>query len=67
MKLIASALVLASLVVAACGGETANRAEKDVKGAGQDISNGVGTNGKGIENGVGVTNPDGGGNSTDKK
>lgn len=68
MKRIAAVLLLSSsiVVVAACGGSTAERAKDDVKGAGSDLSNGVGTNGKGLDNGVGVSKPDGG-STTDKK
>jgi hypothetical protein len=68
MKRMLSLLLIASsiIVAAACGGATAERAKEDVKGAGSDLSNGVGTNGKPLDNGVGTNKPDGG-NTSDKK
>ena len=47
--------VSAVLVLAACGGATAERAKDDVKGAGSDISSGIGTKNDGgtLSDGVG--------------
>jgi hypothetical protein len=58
-------LVSSLAILGACGGATAERAKDDVKGAGSDLSQGVGTNGKGIEDGVGTNKADGG-NTSDK-
>ncbi len=61
------ALVVVSFFAGiACGG-TGDKAKSDINNAGSDLSNGVGTNGKSIENGVGVTKTDGGAPASDKK
>jgi hypothetical protein len=70
MKKMIGLLVLLTLV--GCGGANAERAKEDVKGSGNDLSSGVGTKGKGLEDGVGTNKTDGGSGttptpSTDKK
>lgn len=56
------------IVVAACGGQTAERAKDDIKGAGNDLSNGVGTKGDGggLSDGISPNRNDGGATGSGK-